>query len=1274
MVEGHKSAEREKPVKPDEHVEHKDSAESAAATPPKLYDLASKALEEMSLSGTFRKISSAVSDLVDAPNIFKHGEQKSTESDKHGDPKNADSKAESLKPQDAKNFEAKADNRTDKADASKADLTKPSVTLASNFNSFTFAPLSAKGFEPPPVVQVYDAQHNKGTENNEVKPPPGTNAPYNVLQAPDAPIQPYNTFQPSNLLNNFKTVEVSKTQTPMDTRNMDMTRGSTEDPMQPKLVKTISITGPAPGYEGPTGFRPASEFAGGDKQPTIVELKTHTVPLDVAQNKPSGGLLAELNKGGFIAGACDTEEAKRNTSLSRNTETNQKPYTLDATTNSFLPSRLDFKDDHPKNATDAANVVGSKSDKSDLNSIMFNKDPIAYQNVALTAPSLTRDTTAQKETRTADGGAANLANTRSTEGNGNLTNVRSSTNDILFNPERIENQRLPLGSGTGDKGAVSVSNTNLRDTSGTKETTSDRVGSGGTADRTNTQIDRTCVLDKNAPELPRDTKGLLEALKGNSNSPQESAQNQRPQENAPNKQNVENVQTDKGNTDQGKGNPGSQNFESVKGNPGNLEKSSQGGGTADGGKGNGNLDSFKQGNLDKGSADTNSRTNIGGGDARVDGSKGAQNQGNTDRSESRAESKTESKGSENRSSSDNRTTSNDTRTQDYARNINDSSINKNDKTVDQSRTLEPVQNKVAESAPKAAEQTKTEPEKTAIDKANAAAAEVRKAESNPEPVRQAMAAAASADVNTGAGKQQVQMNDLAAVGTLARASMQQGGANSLESFAAASKSANAATDASIGVGDRGASKVIATATGFELTGPVSLSALAARTAAGSTSGADQILGQSAVKTNTAGAEIAATLKTGALPSEAALASAAKSQLSVQGSTEIPSSLANALNSGKGIFDPQGIGKTFNLDANGKLIQSTNLSPSMQNALAVNANIGNGRIGGSSIITNSPDQLGITRSGRPDTVIGAGKDPITARMESNLTAKTEFTGRPEANSARFDPITGRIVPVSEKAGEFNGLELSQLQKSLTSGEKRYLTGVEIALAVAIASAAVAKAKPEGEKDDPSDGAPENAELQVTYTNADGTVSTAQITSLFKRPTYLVQPNDTLVDIAEKHFHNSDVAWLIADINALRISEHMEEGKRIIELRSRQEIELPLPSEVNEFLLAKKADAKADNMVTIIGTTEIDRELLNNFLSTVVGGELSAPIGTETTNPEMLPVPAAPPLMHLVNFGKSLTQNLMPTMTALRQQGHNLRTYISKIDLVPHRNVHGLEPQR
>lgn len=340
------------------------------------------------------------------------------------------------------------------------------------------------------------------------------------------------------------------------------------------------------------------------------------------------------------------------------------------------------------------------------------------------------------------------------------------------------------------------------------------------------------------------------------------------------------------------------------------------------------------------------------------------------------------------------------------------------------------------------------------------------------------------------------------------------------------------------------------------------------------------------------------------------------------------------------------------------------------------------------------------SGRAEA-IGTRIEGATIRPgESLIAGKIDpLTGAPKLD-ANGRPIAGALMPGSPEA-EAAQLDLSRIRKlRMQEGEKRYLTGVEMAIALAIASAAVAKTRSnqtltEGEGEASSEDLKallEEAKLPRAYKgnqDANNTTTLASnAASVYKRPVYTIAHNDNLVHIAETLFHDADVAWLIADINKGQINEYMEDGKRIIELRSRQQIELPFPHEVQEFLTSRKKEEKGEKIVTFVSVSEIDRELLDSFLSTVVGAETKA--GQSLPNPSSHPAVAAETvsgqanayserprsgspvedfmanpaaqLMALVNYAKDLGQDLMPTMSALLGQGHNLRTYISKIDIV------------
>lgn len=107
------------------------------------------------------------------------------------------------------------------------------------------------------------------------------------------------------------------------------------------------------------------------------------------------------------------------------------------------------------------------------------------------------------------------------------------------------------------------------------------------------------------------------------------------------------------------------------------------------------------------------------------------------------------------------------------------------------------------------------------------------------------------------------------------------------------------------------------------------------------------------------------------------------------------------------------------------------------------------------------------------------------------------------------------------------------------------------------------------------------------------------TVLHRPTFLVLPEDTLVSIAETFFHDPELAWLIADLNQHNIKEAQMHGKRVVELKSRQLLELPVWEDIEEFWRNRPAEARAENLVTIVEHSQVDRELLDSALSIAMG---------------------------------------------------------------------------
>ncbi len=111
----------------------------------------------------------------------------------------------------------------------------------------------------------------------------------------------------------------------------------------------------------------------------------------------------------------------------------------------------------------------------------------------------------------------------------------------------------------------------------------------------------------------------------------------------------------------------------------------------------------------------------------------------------------------------------------------------------------------------------------------------------------------------------------------------------------------------------------------------------------------------------------------------------------------------------------------------------------------------------------------------------------------------------------------------------------------------------------------------------------------------------LSQVLRRPKWVIEAGQTLDGIAEKLFGSADVGWLIADLNRNLLRETYIDNKRIVELHSRQEIELPVYQDIQKFNQARKKTWNAENLITIVVERQIDREAVDNVLRRVVGAE-------------------------------------------------------------------------
>lgn len=341
-----------------------------------------------------------------------------------------------------------------------------------------------------------------------------------------------------------------------------------------------------------------------------------------------------------------------------------------------------------------------------------------------------------------------------------------------------------------------------------------------------------------------------------------------------------------------------------------------------------------------------------------------------------------------------------------------------------------------------------------------------------------------------------------------------------------------------------------------------------------------------------------------------------------------------------------------------------------------------------------DATGTAR--QPDRIVadaqGQGRPPVKAPGDS-ATVRPPGATTPETR-APLQPgqaiADGRTAVPQDAAGRPGTARLDGAQRAPISkpegtleppkpGEKRELTGAEIAIAAIIAAAGVARTRPEdariprepqppGQKPVAQDGAgghsldvpigflpqfhvegdavslkgsgqgEEGGEKAALEKPEEVHSRVAAPQPVMLRPTCLISERDTLVSLAEELFHDANLGWLIADLNADRIRQSWVEGRRVVEINNRQELVVPVWQDIVEFYQNRSAAAVPENLVTIVIATQVDRELLDSALGVVMGGQAAAagqhgqfkPATSQTTSL----FSSIPPLELVVKAGQDL----------------------------------------
>lgn len=118
------------------------------------------------------------------------------------------------------------------------------------------------------------------------------------------------------------------------------------------------------------------------------------------------------------------------------------------------------------------------------------------------------------------------------------------------------------------------------------------------------------------------------------------------------------------------------------------------------------------------------------------------------------------------------------------------------------------------------------------------------------------------------------------------------------------------------------------------------------------------------------------------------------------------------------------------------------------------------------------------------------------------------------------------------------------------------------------------------------------------------SNGNVETVLRRPMWMIAPGETLDGIAETHYGNADLGWLIADLNMHVIRQTYIDGKRVVELRSRQQIELPVKEDIEKFYKSRAKEHCADNLITVVVERSIDREVVEQSIGKVIGAKDSS----------------------------------------------------------------------
>lgn len=216
----------------------------------------------------------------------------------------------------------------------------------------------------------------------------------------------------------------------------------------------------------------------------------------------------------------------------------------------------------------------------------------------------------------------------------------------------------------------------------------------------------------------------------------------------------------------------------------------------------------------------------------------------------------------------------------------------------------------------------------------------------------------------------------------------------------------------------------------------------------------------------------------------------------------------------------------------------------------------------------------------------------------------------------------------RINEFDG----RIGRSFAGGGSRHMLGTEFAIVAIVAIAGIAKRRAdlsysglpaidgsEGKQKKPKHQAQINyqsprlkmekmrfqgglakdvPEWMISLDNSVAKEAGYLFSSVLKRPKILMTMSDTFVALAETHFHDAVLAWLIVDLNSHKIAETWKGKTMVVAISNGESIELPVWEDIVEFYQNKPKEARPDNLLTVVLKRNLDRELIEAALSAVI----------------------------------------------------------------------------